>query len=199
MPQEQLSEVNQEKRRTYVKKRLKWSHSRLLFLDETGVNLQMTRRYARAPKGQRVYCPVPSRRGVNITICAAISKDGLHAPMRMQGAMNGEVFEAYIEQFLLPTLRKGDILIMDNLSVHKRVSLSAIVAKKQAQIVFLPPYSPDLNPIEMMWAKTKVLLRNYAARTPRALNNAIKKALLQISKQEIRNYIKHAGYYDTNN
>ena len=133
----------------YVARRLGWQHRRLIFFDESGVNISMTRAYGRAPTNERVYGSVPKNWGGNITLSAGLTRDGLIAPLRLVGAMSSDVFEAYIEQFVVPELLPGDVVVMDNLSAHKRASIGAMIAEVGADLVYLPPYSPDLNPIEM--------------------------------------------------
>ena len=154
----------------------------------------MTRRYGRAPTNERVYGAVPKNWGDNITLSAGLTRDGLIAPLRLIGAMNGEIFEAYIEQFVVPELRAGDVVVMDNLSAHKRASIAALIHSAGAELVYLPPYSPDLNPIEMMWSKVKSVLRTIGARTFEDLEQAIVIALAAITSTDAANYVRHAGY-----
>lgn len=167
---------------------------RLIFFDESGVNLSMTRAYGRAPTHERVYGSVPKNWGDNVTLSAGLTRDGLVAPLRLIGAMNSEVFEAYVEQFVVPELRPGDVVVMDNLSAHKQASIRSLIQSAGADLVYLPPYSPDLNPIEMVWSKVKSILRSIAARTFEELEDAIVVALSAISSSDAENYIRHAGY-----
>jgi transposase len=141
----------------------------------------MTRAYGRAPTHARVYGSVPKNWGDNITLSAGLTCEGLIAPLRLIGSLDADIFEAYIEQFVVPELRPGDLVVMDNLSAHKRASVRAMIAAAGAELVFLPPYSPDLNPIEMVWSKVKSVLRSLAARTFEALEEAIVVALRSIS------------------
>jgi len=154
----------------------------------------MTRTYGRAPTNERVYGSVPKNWGDNITLSAGLTRDGLIAPLRLIGAMNSDVFEAYVEQFVVPELRPGDVVVMDNLSAHKRASIGALIAGAGAELVYLPPYSPDLNPIEMVWSKVKAVLRTIGARTFDELEEAIVIALAAISSTDATNCIAHAGY-----
>ena len=154
----------------------------------------MTRAYGRAPTHERVYGSVPKNWGDNVTLSAGLTSDGLIAPLRLVGAMNSDIFEAYIEQFVVPELRPDDVVVMDNLSAHKRVSIGAMIAAAGAELVYLPPYSPDLNPIEMIWSKVKSVLRTLAARTFEALEEAIVIALRAVSPDDALNCIRHAGY-----
>jgi transposase len=166
----------------------------LIFFDESGVNLSMTRAYGRAPTHERVYGSVPKNWGENITLSAGLTSEGLIAPLRLIGSIDADIFEAYIEQFVVPELRPGDLVVMANLSAHKRASVGAMIAAAGAELVFLPPYSPDLNPIEMVWSKVKSVLRTLAARTFQALEEAIVVALRSISPTDAANCIRHAGY-----
>ncbi len=154
----------------------------------------MTRAYGRAPTHERVYGSVPKNWGDNVTLSAGLTSNGLIAPFRLVGAMNGEIFEGYIEQFVVPELRPGDVVVMDNLSAHKRMSIGALIAGAGAELVHLPPYSPDLNPIEMIWSKVKSVLRTLAARTFEALEEAIVAALRAVSPDDAAHCIRHAGY-----
>lgn len=154
----------------------------------------MTRAYGRAPTHERVFGSVPKNWGDNITLSAGLTSEGLIAPLRLIGSINADIFEAYIEQFVIPELRPGDLVVMDNLSAHKRASVGAMIAAAGAELVFLPPYSPDLNPIEMVWSKVKATLRKLAARSFEALEEAIVVALQSITPDDAANCIRHAGY-----
>jgi transposase len=154
----------------------------------------MTRAYGRAPTSERVYGAVPKNWGDNITLSAGLTRDGLIAPLRLVGAMNSDIFEAYVEQFVVPELRAADVVVMDNLAAHKRASITALIAGVGAELVYLPPYSPDLNPIEMVWSKVKSVLRTIGARTFDELEEAIVVALSAISPTDAANCIRHAGY-----
>jgi len=154
----------------------------------------MTRTYGRAPTNERVYGAVPKNWGDNITLSAGLTRDGLIAPLRLVGPMNGEIFEAYVEQFVVSELRPGDVVVMDNLSAHKRASIAQLIGAAGAELVYLPPYSPDLNPIEMMWSKVKSVLRSIAARTFEDLEQAIVVALAAVTSTDAANYVRHAGY-----
>lgn len=167
---------------------------RLVFLDESGVNLSMARFCARALRGQRAVGHVPKNWGDSVTLCAGIALRGLIAPLYLHGSMNGDVFEAYIEQFLVPELRSGDIVVMDNLSAHKRASVRTLIEQAGAKLVFLPPYSPDFSPIEPAWSKVKALLRRSAARTYDALLEAVTSALHAITLNDARGWFRLCGY-----
>ena len=168
--------------------------SRLKFIDESGVNIAMTRLWGRAPKGQRVVGSVPQNWGSNITLLAALSASGVSATMTVEGATDTDIFCAYVGQVLSPTLSEGDIVVMDNLSAHKAQKVRELIEAKGARLVYLPPYSPDLNPIERCWSKIKTYLRAAKARTSERLNEAIKQAFETITESDARAWFKHCGY-----
>lgn len=166
----------------------------LVFLDETGANTKMTRLYGRAPKGERVVDAVPHGHWKTTTFVAGMRTTGIVAPLVLDGPMNGEAFLAYVEQMLAPSLKPGDVLVMDNLPAHKVAGVETAVRAAGASILYLPAYSPDLNPIEQVFAKLKTFLRKTAARTQDALEHAIKDALATFKPDELARYIAHAGY-----
>ncbi len=167
---------------------------RLKFLDEAGSNIAMTRLYGRAAPGERVYDSVPLNYGENITMLACLSEDGLAAPMTVEGAVDGLVFLAYVEQVLAPTLYEGDVVIMDNLGAHKVKGVSQAIEARGATVIYLPPYSPDLNPIEKCWSKIKTYLRAAKARTRQALEPALKEALLLVTEKDAQGWFGSCGY-----
>jgi transposase len=154
----------------------------------------MTRRYGRAPRGQRLVAPVPHGHWKTSTFVAGLRASGLTAPLVIDGAMNGDVFRAYVEQVLAPTLLPGDSVIMDNLGSHKVAGVREAIEARGASLIYLPPYSPDLNPIEQAFAKLKALLRKIAARTVPALWDALGDILTCFTPQECANYLANAGY-----
>lgn len=168
--------------------------ARLKFLDECGVNLGLTRLYGRAAPGQRVVEATPGLSGVPYTVVAALGVKGVQAPLLFEGAMTTVTFETYIEDVLIPTLRRGDILLMDNLSAHKGGHTQATLAERGVPVIFLPPYSPDLNPIEKCWAKVKEALRAAKARTWEDLVVALREALLSVSRSDVLAWFAHCGY-----
>jgi transposase len=170
------------------------AHRRFLFIDESGAKTNMTRLYGRAPRGQRVHDRVPNGRWEITTMIAAIGRNGAQAPFAFEGAMNGEAFTVWIEKVLAPTLAPGDIVVMDNLSVHKNAAARAAIEAAGASVWDLPPYSPDLNPIEKMWSKVKASLRKAKARDPETLVDAIGRALGQITQGDIQNWFASCGY-----
>lgn len=163
-------------------------------IDESGVNIAMSRRYGRARPGLRVSESLPRNYGKNITMIGALGIEGLSAVMTIDGATDGDVFEAYVEQVLLPTLRSRDIVVMDNLGAHKGKRIKDLIEGAGAEVKFLPSYSPDLSPIEECWSKVKTLLRSKAARTREALEEAIKEAIIAVSRDDARGWFKHCGY-----
>ncbi len=167
---------------------------RLKFLDESGSNLALTRLYGRAAPGERVAEGVPQNYGENLTMLAAISLGGLSAPMTVNGAVDGAVFLAYVREILCPTLEAGDVVVMDNLKAHKVAGVREAIEARGARVEYLPPYSPDLNPIEKCWSKVKTYLRKAKARTREALEAALREALLTITQADARAWFAHCGY-----
>ena len=167
---------------------------RLVFIDETWAKTNMTRRHGRAPRGARLVAKVPHGHWRTLTFLAALRCDRLEAPCVIDGPINGESFLAYVEQLLVPTLKPGDIVIMDNLGSHKRQAIRRAIRTAGAKLFFLPPYSPDLNPIEQVFAKLKTLLRKAAERTIEATWRRIGHLLGDFTPAECANYLKNAGY-----
>jgi transposase len=156
----------------------------LIFLDESGVSTQMTRRYARAPRGVRVHESTPEGNWKILTILGAMSLRGMIATMTIEAATDADIFLAYLDQILCPALPPGDVVVMDNLSSHKVAGVRERIEVAAAELLYLPPYSPDLNPIEKAWAKLKQLLRSAKARTAEALEHAIAELLPAIRPQD---------------
>jgi transposase len=167
--------------------------ARLVFIDETAVSTNMVRLRGRAPRGVRIGA-VPLGRWETITFVAALRHNKMVAPMVIEGAMTGEMFLAYVENCLVPMLRRNDIVMMDNCRVHLGPGIRRAIEKAGATLRYLPKYSPDLNPIEMPYSKFKTFLRKVAARTVPGLNRAIRSFIPQLSPQECANYFRHAGY-----
>ena len=174
------------------------SAERLVFIDETWATTNMARRHGRAQRGQRVVAAVPHGHWKTTTFLAALRHDGLTAPCVFDGAINGARFLAYVEQALVPTLRAGDLVVLDNLKVHKVKGVREAIGARGARLRYLPPYSPDFNPIELAFAKLKALLRTAARRTVDALWHAIGHALDAFSPAECARYLAHAGYLPPN-
>jgi transposase len=162
----------------------------LIYLDESGVSTQMTRRYARAPRGVRVHESTPEGNWKILTILGAMSLRGMIATMTIEAATDAEIFLAYLEHFLCPALRPGDVVIMDNLSSHKVSGVRECIEAAGAELLYLPPYSPDLNPIEKAWAKLKQLLRTAKARTAETLEQAIADHLPDIRPQDTQAWFR---------
>lgn len=165
----------------------------MIFLDESGVTTQMTRSYARASGGRRVHEGTPGGHWKILTILSALSLRGLLATMTIEEATDGDIFLAYVEQVLCPKLRPGDVIVLDNLSAHKVAGIGELIQAAGAELLYLPPYSPDLNPIEKAWAKLKQLLRSAKARTAEALDQAIAELLPQITPQNAQAWFRHSG------
>jgi transposase len=169
-----------------------------VFIDETWATTNMARRHGRARRGQRLVAAVPHGHWKTTTFLAALRHDRISAPCVFDGAINGERFRAWVEQALAPTLAPGDLVVMDNLAAHKVQGVRAAIEARGARLLYLPPYSPDLNPIEQVFAKLKALLRTAATRTVDALWRAIGQALDAFSPAECARYLAHAGYVPSN-
>lgn len=167
---------------------------RLVFLDESGATTQMTRSWGRAPRGERVCEATPQGHWKILTILAALTTRGLCAPMTIPEATDGDIFLAYVEQVLCPELRPGDVVVMDNLSAHKIAGVRERIEAVGAKLLYLPPYSPDLNPIEQAWSKLKQVLRSLKARTAEALEVAVAEALNAITAENAIAWFSHCGY-----
>lgn len=167
---------------------------RLKFIDEAGIHLGFTRLFGRAAPGERIEEGVAQRSGPKLTMLAAIGASGVSAEWVIEGALDSDAFEVYVKQVLGPTLRAGDLVVMDNLSVHKVGWVKSAIEACGAVLQYLPPYSPDLNPIEKCWSKIKTALRAAKARTVDELMEALKEALLSISESDAQAWFAHCGY-----
>lgn len=170
---------------------------RLVFVDESGFHTSMTRLRSRAPKGERAHGSTPRNRGKNTTLIASITLEGAmdaQATMAMEGATDAEVFEGYVEHFLAPSLSAGQVLIMDKLGAHRTQRVRELIEARGADLVFLPSYSPDLNPIEEAFSKIKAIVRKAGARTREALIEAIGEALLAVTPEDALGWFRHCGY-----
>jgi len=170
---------------------------RLVFIDETWAKTNLTRVRGRSRRGQRLVAKVPHGHWKTTTFVAALRHDRLTAPTVVDGAMDGPMFLAYIQQQLVPTLRPGDIVVMDNLAAHKVAGVRQAIEQAQARVVYLPPYSPDFNPIELAFSKLKWLLRSVATRTADALWKFLGEVLDHYSPEECAAYLRHCGYTAT--
>ncbi len=170
---------------------------RLVFVDETGTHTRMTPLYARAPRGERAYGHVPRNHTRNTTLIAALTLEGLDAPMVLEGAMDRAAFVAWLTHFLLPTLAPGQVVVMDNLSVHKGGQVRQIIEGAACELVYLPAYSPDFTPIEGAYSKVKTLLRRAAKRTQEELVTAIGTAVEAVTSSDAHGWFTHCGYSPT--
>jgi transposase len=168
--------------------------ARLVFIDETAVSTNLVRLKGRAPRGTRLVGHVPLGEWKTLTFVAALRHNKMTAPMVIEGAMTGEIFLAYVEQCLVPTLRRKDIVVMDNFRSHKVAGIQEAIERARATVRYLPKYSPDLNPIELPYSKFKALLRKAAERTVPGLYRTIRSFVPRLGAQECANYFRHAGY-----
>lgn len=166
----------------------------LAFIDEAGSTVAMTRLHARAPVGERAVDDVPRNRGTVISMIGALTLDGLVAMMTVEGGTDGDVFHAYVREVLGPALRPGMTVVLDNAGAHKVAQVREAVHALGCRLRFLPPYSPDLNPIELAWSKLKELLRSAKARCRETLDAAIRGAMAAITPSDARNWTRHCGY-----
>ena len=173
--------------------------SRLRFLDEAGATTILTRLYARALGGNRTTEAVPRNYGQSTSMIATLGVAGVEAPMLIEGSVDTLVFNAYCEQVLQPTLKPGDVIVLDNLGAHRASRIEEIAASCGARVLWLPPYSPDFSPIELMWSKVKAYLKKVKARTQSALEKAIAEALKTITISDCLNWFRHCGYEVTRN
>jgi len=189
------SERNPYKRGWFWRRAAGFSHRRLVFLDESAVNTAMTPLYGRAPRGERVIDYAPRSYGEQTSLIGALSFGrGLLAVMTLTGAVDTLAFDASLARVLGPRLRKGDVVVLDNLNVHKASRVEEVAAEHGACVLWLAPYSPDFSPIEQCWSKIKTLLRAAKARTREELEQALARAISLITKSDIRGWFKHCGY-----
>jgi len=183
-----------EKRAAWKQTQSSRPKGRLIFIDETWAKTNMTRLRGRAPIGKRLRAKVPHGHWKTTTLIAALCTGGIHCSTVVDGAINADVFEAFVKQVLVPQRRPGDGVILDNLSSHKRASIRKLIEDAGAILLFLPPYSPDLNPIELIFSKIKQLLRSMACRTREALWNAMQSVLDQVTASDATHCFAHCGY-----
>jgi len=181
-------------RRRWIREQGLLDPAHLVFIDETAVSTNMVRLYGRGPRGERVIGDVPQGTWKTITFVAALRHDKMVAPMVFDGPMTGEMFLAYVEHCLVPTLKRNDIVVIDNLRAHKVAGVREAIETARATLRYLPQYSPDLNPIEMSFSTFKTFLRKVAARTVPALRRAIRSFLPRLRPHECANYFRHSGY-----
>lgn len=168
--------------------------SRLVFIDESGATTAMTRLRGRAPRGERVHGSTPHGHWKVTTIIGALRRSGLVASMTIDCPTDSDVFREYVDRVLVPALRSGDVVLMDNLSAHKAAGIAERIQAAGAELIYLPPYSPDLNPIEPCWSKLKEFLRSAKARSQRLLERTIGIAIRTVTGADARGYFKHCGY-----
>jgi transposase len=174
--------------------RLGWEPNHLVFIDESGARTNLVRQYGRCLRGRRLVAYAPHGHWKTTTFVVALREEGLTAPMVLDGAMNGKAFLAYVRQVLVPTLQPGDLVVLDNLSSHKAAGVREAIEQVGARLLYLPPYSPDLNPIELAFSKLKWLLRSAAERTVDALWSRLGQLLDAFPPHQCRNYFRHCGY-----
>lgn len=191
---ERDTEANRQRRQAFLERLRTIAPEKLIFLDESGVTTQMTRAWGRAPKGERIAEATPQGHWQVLTTLGAMSLRGIEAAMTVESPTDGEVFRAYVEQVLCPKLKPSDVVILDNLSAHKVPGVRELVETCGAELLYLPPYSPDLNPIEKAWFKLKQFLRAAKARSAEALDQAVTEALKTITADNAAAWFQHCGY-----
>lgn len=194
---ERDTEANRKRREEFLATITAIPVEKLIFLDESGVTTQMTRQWGRAPKGERILETTPQGRWTVLTTLGAMSLRGIDAAMTIPSATDGDIFRVYVKQVLSPKLKPGDAVVMDNLSAHKVAGIRRQIEACGARLIYLPPYSPDLNPIEQAWSKLKQFLRSAKARTDQALDQAVSDALKTISAENAAAWFLHCGYRGT--
>jgi transposase len=199
--QKKTTHASEQERPDVLKRRRAWfdgqpdlDPEQLVFIDETWASTNMARTHGRAPRGERLRMAVPHGHWKTTTLVAGLGVGGVVAPWVLDGPINGNAFETYVDKILVPELRRGDIVVMDNLSSHKRPEVRALIEAAGARLLFLPPYSPDFNPIEKAFAKLKALLRKAAERTVDGLWRSIGRLVDLITPAEARNYFESCGY-----
>lgn len=190
----EASERKEEERQAFREKVKDLDAKKCRVIDETGSNMALTRRYGRAPKGKRAKGSVPRNRGKNVTLISDLSLAGLGELFIIDGAADGDLFEAYIEQIFAPTLHPGETVIMDNLSIHTGQQVRELIEAKGCHLLFLPTYSPDFSPIEEAFSKLKAVLRSIGARTREALQDALEYACTTITASDAAGWFRHCGY-----
>ena len=188
------AERNNYKRGWFRRRARSLSQRRFVFVDESAVNTAMTRRYGRAPRGERAHDSAPRNYGTHTSVIGAVGLRGPVATLAVEGAVDAEVFNVYAEQVLGPRLRRGDVVVLDNLTAHRASRIEEVAEGRGAHVLWLAPYSPDFNPIEQCWSKIKSYLRGAKARTSQELEKALAIGLGLVTKSDIRGWFKHCGY-----
>jgi len=184
----------QQRKRSFLRQVRRIDPKRITFLDESGSHIGMTREYGWGRRGDRVRYSVPRNRGTVTTMLGALKHDGISALMTTEGATTGEIFSIFIKEAVAPTLRRGDVVVLDNLGAHKVVTAREAIHARGASMLFLPPYHPDLNPIEPAWSKVKGHLRAREARTVPDLDRAILEGTERVTASDARGWFRHSGY-----
>jgi transposase len=190
----EASERKEEERQAFREKVKDLDAKNCRVIDETGSNIALARRYARAPKGERARGSIPRNRGKNVTLITDLSLGGLGELFLVDGAADGDLFEAYVEQILVPTLHPGETVILDNVSIHTGNKVRELIEAKGCHLLFLPAYSPDFSPIEEAFSKIKSVLRSIGARTREALQDAIEYACTTVTSSDAKGWFRHCGY-----
>jgi transposase len=188
------AERNNYKRAWFRRRARRLRQRRFVFVDETAVNTAMTRRYGRAPRGERAVDSAPRNYGAHTSVIGAMGLRGLVATLAVEGAVDTLCFDAYAEKVLAPRLRPGDVVVLDNLTAHRASRIEEVAQSRGARVLWLSPYSPDFSPIEQCWSKIKAYLRGAKARTEDELNKALAQAIGLVTKADIRGWFKHCGY-----
>jgi len=189
------SERDEEVRRLWRWLASRFDARRLVFIDESGFHTSMTRLRARAPRGERAYGKVPRNRGKNQTLIASITiEGGIGEALSIKGATDAELFETYVEEFLAPTLKVGQVVVLDGLGAHRTNRVRELIEERGAELLFLPSYSPDLNPIEEAFSKIKNIVRKAGARTREALDEVMGEALSAVTLEDVAGWFSHCGY-----
>lgn len=191
--EQQRAEV-QAARQAFEEEMTTWSAADIIAIDEMGCLTGMSRRYGYARRGERAVTYEPASKGTHVSLLGALTLDGFLGGLEVTGSVNGDVFEGFLEQVVVPHLRAGHLVLLDNASFHHRASLEDMVEATGARLLFLPPYSPEFNPIEACWSKVKAWIRKQAARTLDALQMAITEAIQQVTRQDAEGWFRHAGY-----
>lgn len=189
------AERDEEKRSAWREGVKRLDAQRLVFVDECGTHIGLTPLRARAPKGERAFGRAPRNRGKNTTLIAALSSEGIRAPMSVEGATDSIAFEIYVEHFLCPALLPGQVIILDNLGAHKGGRVEELIKSRGCELLFLPSYSPDFSPIEEAFSKIKAIVRKAEARTREGLLEAIAQALEAVTRQDAKGWFAHCGYH----
>jgi transposase len=167
---------------------------RLVFVDEMGTHTSLAPLYAYAPIGERAFFEIPRNRGKNTTLLTSLQREGMGPSMAVEGATTARVFETYVKRLLAPTLKPGQVVVMDNLGAHRPKRVRELIEERGCELIYLPPYSPDLNPIEEAFAKVKHILRKIGARAKEALIEVMSRALGAVSAEDVRGFFDHCGY-----